>query len=321
MKHKILFALFALLGCLALSPQIKAQAVDGYTSIDYDDSSGYIDAYSETTLDYDVACYYDAYVSMLVRTDSGSLVVSDSDRDYDGFGFISVEDFFFADAGTTYTADGTHSAWANYSDYDYYWDDYGRYRTYYYWYDVWFFGFYEPYGIYYPWYYYFANPYGFTSQTRRTPRVRLGTTHDQASVSTPNLKPHHVVVQVDQTTSNSCGSLLRQLQLRAVTKSGRTVTGESVGETFPPQNDTCNSSTVSPSGCSSLDSGGTFQDATSVGCPAPDSTCGFAMKDIWRWCASSGTPVPIATLNKDVRKFSIHINGSEQFTGHPSIFR
>jgi hypothetical protein len=324
MKQKILIAILAFVGCLAVCSQANAQAVDGYTSIDYDDSTGLIDAYSETILDFDVACYYDAYVSMQVYNDSGSLITSVSARDYDMIGFISVESFFFADAATTYTAKGTHSAYANYYDYEYFWDpDFGQYIYGYYYYDVWFFGFYEPYWIYNPWYYRFMNPYGFTQQRRRLPRVRMGTTHDTASVTTPNLKPHHVVVVADQTTSNSCGSLRRQIQFRVVTRGRpRTVTDQSVDETFPATTSTCNNSTVSPSGCRATESDGTFQDATSVGCPITNSTCGFSHKDVWRWCSTGGAPIPIATLNKVARPFEITINGNNtQFSNGTPIFK
>ena len=323
MKQKLLIASLAFIACLAVCSQANGQAVDGYTSIDYDDSSGLIDAYSETTLDYDVACYYDAYVSLQVYDDSGALVTSASARDYDLMGFISVESFFFADAATTYTAKGTHSAYANYYDYDYFYDpDYGRYMYGYYYYDVWFFGYYEPYWIYNPWYYRFTNPYGFTQQRRRLPKVRMGTTHDSASVTTPNLKPHHVMVVVDQTTSNGCGSLLRQIQFRVVTKGKRTVTGQSVDETFPGTADTCNSTTVSPSGCHATESDGTFQDASSVGCPITDSNCGFSHSDVWRWCSTGSNPIPIATLNKTVRPFEITINGNNtHFSPGKEIFR
>jgi hypothetical protein len=325
MKTKILIVIFSIVGFLIFCPQMRAQAVDGYTSIDYDDSTGLIDAYSETSLDYDVECYYQAYVYMRVYDDSGYTIVTDWDQDYSGFGFISVEDLFYADSGTTYTADGTHSAYATYYDYDYDWDwDYGRYRTYYYYYDVWFFGFYEGYYIYEPWYYYFINPYGFQPQrTRRTPRVRTGTTHDSAQVSTPSLKPHHLLVDVDQYSTNDCQSVRRDLRFKVQTQSNRFVTDASVRETFPPPHNTCTDQDIHPSdNCRPLDPGGTFQDALSVTCPADNSTCGFSMRNQWQWCPPSGAPITIGTLNNDVRKYTITINGSEHFTpGVSKIFR
>jgi len=328
MKTKTLIAaMFAILGCLIFAAKTQAQAIDGYTSIDYDDSTGLVDAYSETSLDYDVACDYEAYVLLQVYNDStGSLIVNDFDRDYGDIGFISVEDMFYGDADTTYTANGTHRAYALYYDYDYdyddynYYEDYGRYRSYYFWYDSWFFGFYEGYGIYEPYYYFFNNPYGFINQRRRTPSVPLGTTHDTAQVSTPSSKPHHVKLVVDQTTGTQCGSDLRQMQLEIHTIRHKIVTGVSVGEAFPNTADTCNSSTVTPSPCAPAEGDGTFQDKTSVGCPFTDSTCGFPSKDVWSWC-TSGAPVPIATLRKDVRPHNISINGSEHYTGHPEFFR
>jgi hypothetical protein len=325
MKTKILIVIFSIVGFLIFCPQMRAQGIDGYTSIDYDDSTGLIDAYSETSLDYDVECYYQAYVYMRVYDDSGNTIVTDWDQDSSGLGFISVEDMFYADSGTVYTADGTHSAYATYYDYDYSYDpDYGRYRDTYFYYDVWFFGFYEDYYIYEPWYYYFPNPYGFQSQrTRPTPRVTTGTTHDSAQVGTPSLKPHHLLVDVDQYSTNDCQSVRRDLRFKVQTQSGRFVTDASVRETFPPPHNTCTGQDVSPSDtCRSLDPGGTFQDALSVGCPADNSTCGFSVKNQWQWCAPSGGPITIGTLNNDVRKYTITINNSEHFTeGVSKIYR
>jgi hypothetical protein len=248
------------------------------------------------------------------------LIASASGHDYSYIGFIAVEIQFYAQPDTTYTAQGLHRAWAIYYDYDYDYDYY-PYRMVYWYYDPWYFGFYEPYYVYQPWYYRFMNQ-GFMNQRRRTRIVRMGTTHDSDSVTTPGAKPHHLVVVADQTTYNSCNSQLRTMQLRVVTLPGAAVSGVSVDETFPPVFDSCNSSTVSPSGCSPTEPGGLFQDRSSVGCPFPgNSTCGFAVKDRWRWCFSNGSKV-IGTLNKDVRGFNITINGSEHFDdpNHP-IFR
>jgi hypothetical protein len=290
MKQKLLIAILAFIACLAVCPQANAQAVDGYTSIDYDDSTGLIDAYSETILDYDVACYYDAYVSLQVYNDSGALITSVSARDYDMTGFISVESFFFADAATTYTAKGTHSAYANYYDYDYFYDpDYGRYIYGYYYYDPWFFGFYEPYWIYNPWYYRFTNPYGFTQE-------EAAATESQNGHHSRQCLRHYA--QLETTPRYGGGRsdnvewlrfAARQIQFRVVTRGKRTVTGQSVDETFPGTTDNCNNSTVSPSGCHPTESDGTFQDASTVGCPITDSNCGFSHNDVWRWCSTAAT--------------------------------
>jgi hypothetical protein len=110
------------------------------------------------------------------------------------------------------------------------------------------------------------------------------------------------------------------MQLRVVTKSGRTVSGVSVGETFPNTTDTCNNSTVSPSGCGPTDGGGTFQDVSTVGCPFTDSTCGFTTTDRWQWC-TSGAPVPIVTLKKNNRPYDITINNNNTTLKGHALFR
>ncbi|MGB7922765.1 MAG: hypothetical protein WCF57_05915 [Pyrinomonadaceae bacterium] len=320
MKIKTLSAaLLAILCCFIFSSETKGQSVDGYTSIDYDESSGIVDAYSETSVDYDVATDYQAYVLLQVLDDYSSLVTSLSARDYNEIGFISVEAQFYGQPGSTYTAKGTHRAWAMLYDYDYDYDYY-PYRPYYYYYDVWYFGFYEPYYIYRPWYSYFTNN-GFQNIRRRNRFITLGTTHDSASVTVGSAKPHHLVVVVDQTTYNSCGSKRRDTLYRVVTASGRLVPDASVRETFPAQNDTCNGSTVSPSDTCTPTSNGTFQDAVSVGCPFTDSACGFADTNRWQWCPPTGSPVTIGTLRCDVRPYRILINGAESFNSGQIIRR
>jgi hypothetical protein len=254
-----------------------------------------------------------------VLDDYSTLVTSLSARDYSEVGFISVETQFYGQPGTTYTAKGTHKAYAMLYDYDYDYDFYPYRRTYYY-YDVWYFGFYEPYYIYAPWYYYFTNN-GFQNVRRYNRFVTLGTTHDSATVNTPSAKPHHLVVDADQTTYNSCGSKRRDTQYRVVTVNGRTVTDASMRETFPPINDTCNGSTVNPSDTCTPTNSGTFQDAVSVGCPFTDSACGFSDTNHWQWCPSTGVPITIGVLRADVRPYRIIINGSESYTTGQVISR
>lgn len=318
-KKTLLTALCALLCCLFLSLETKAQDVDGYTSIDYDEYSNTIDAYSETSLDYDVACDYEAYVLLRVYDNNSTLITSLSARDFSEIGFVSVETQFSADYDKTYTAQGTHKAYALL--YDYYYDyDYYPYRSYIYYYDVWYFGFYEPYYIYNPWYYYFANN-GFRNEMRRNRWITLGTTHDSASVSTPSAKPHHLVVNYDQTTHNSCGSDRRDTQYAVVNINNRVVPDAYVRETFSPVTDTCNNSTVSPSDNCRPSDNGTFQDAVSVGCPFGDSSCGFSFSNRWQWCPPSGAPVTLGLLRVVAHPYQITINGSTHFDQGTKIFR
>jgi hypothetical protein len=319
MKKKTLFAaLFAVLCCFVCSPETKAQAVDGYTSIDYDENTTIVDAYSETSVDYDVASDYEAYVSMQVLDDYSSVVTSLSARDYNEIGFISVESQFYGQADTTYTAKGTHKAYAVMNDYDF--EDFYPYRRYVYYYDTWYFGFYEPYYIYEPWYYYFANN-GFQNRRRRNRVVTLGTTHDSATVNTPSAKPHHLVVIADQTTSNACGSYRRDTEYRVVTVNGRVVADAYMRETFPTITNSCNDVPINPSDTCTPTNSGTFQDAVSVGCPITDSTCGFSDTNRWQWCPPTGAPITIGVLRGVVHPYSIVINGSEGFSSGQVIPR
>jgi hypothetical protein len=192
----LLAALLVLISLLLFTPGVEAQetfdpGVDGYTSIDYDDASGLVMAYSETDItDYDMYGDYEAYVSLTVTNDSGSIIGSSSYRDYNDFGFASVEIDFYGDLATTYTARGFHKLYAML--YDDYWDyDYYPYRHIYDYWDTWYFGYFEGTGVYQPWYYWFFRPY-YSPITRRNRYVNLGSTYDSAQVSTP--KPGSLTV-------------------------------------------------------------------------------------------------------------------------------
>lgn len=182
-RSSLLAAFFVAVSCLAFSPDVKAQVVDGYTSIDYDEYSNLVTAYSETYVDYDLMYDYQAYVYLTVTDPYGVVKASSSARDTYNSGFVAVTVQFSGEADTTYTAKGAHKAYAQLYNYDW---DYGYYpyrRTYFY-YDYWWYGFYEGQGIYRPWYYsWFTN--GFREVTRRSRLIPLGTTYDYASVTTP----------------------------------------------------------------------------------------------------------------------------------------
>lgn len=64
---KIITAAIALsFGLFFFTRDAKAQTATGYTSIDYDENTNIVDAYSETDEDYDVNSAYGAFVKLSV---------------------------------------------------------------------------------------------------------------------------------------------------------------------------------------------------------------------------------------------------------------
>lgn len=174
-----IFAFLILSCCIGVAVETKAQAVTGYTSIDYYESTDTLDAYSETDLDFYLADYYDPYVLLRIVDENGNYVASRSATDTWGSGLISVEIVVSGTTrGTTYTDTGYHRAIAALRDYSY------HYPYQWFYYDNYNFTYFENRGIDAPWYYYFLSP-GFQEIHRTTAPIRLGSTHDSASVSTP----------------------------------------------------------------------------------------------------------------------------------------
>lgn len=184
MKASPLFAaLLVGLFCLSFAPETKAQgsrAIRGYTTIDYDDTSNTITAYSETATDYELGPYYEGFVELKVYKD-GVLIASQSNYD-GGTGFSSVTLQLSATPGSTYLARGYHNA----NSYLYDYDDFYPYRIFYY--DNWLYSNFESRGVDEPWYYSFLNN-GFQQFTRRPQTIKLGATHDEAVVTVGGLKP------------------------------------------------------------------------------------------------------------------------------------
>src|SRR5437588_687805 len=146
MKSPVLFRLigaftFLCLMVVSAAAQEFGSGVSGYTSIDYDDSTNTVMAYSETDVDYDMGGDYQAYVGLTVTNDSGLIVASGSARDYDEVGSVAIELDFAGELDTTYTAVGRHRAYAYLWDYD----DFYPYRIFYY--DDWYFTYFEGVGI------------------------------------------------------------------------------------------------------------------------------------------------------------------------------
>ena len=110
MKISTLFRLVIVITflCLLTATAAAQATVSGYTSIDYDESTNTIIAYSETDMDYSLVGEYRAYVTMTVRKDSGIIVAYGSANDNRGNGFASILLEFAGEPNTTYTAVGRH---------------------------------------------------------------------------------------------------------------------------------------------------------------------------------------------------------------------
>jgi hypothetical protein len=88
-----LSTLLVLFCCLGVAVETRAQAVTGYTEIDYDAATDTLDAYSETDMDEDLIGEYDAYVSLTIREGNSSVVAQGSAQDQWN-GVASVELFY-----------------------------------------------------------------------------------------------------------------------------------------------------------------------------------------------------------------------------------
>ena len=148
----------------------------GYTTIDYDEETNTVIAYSETSPeDYELMNVYQAQVTLTVTNEFGVVVASGTGED-NGYGIASVELTFAAEAGRTYTATGVHKALASLYSYD---NEY-PYRMFYW--DNWFYTNYESQSIYNPWYYGFYRPnYEYFQRRNRT--ISLGRTYDSVSTT------------------------------------------------------------------------------------------------------------------------------------------
>ena len=187
MQNSRTLILFGMIACCVLFASVRtnAQSATGFTDLTYNDLTNTVIAYSETDTDYDIGGDYTAYVSLVVRNDSGNVVASGTRMDSESFGYASVTLQFPGSPDTTYTGTGTHRlhAFFYYEDWDF--ESY-PYRRVLYYYDNWYFGFFSGIGINYPWYYSFSSP-GYAFRTRPTAPILLGTTHSFDSASTPGV--------------------------------------------------------------------------------------------------------------------------------------
>ena len=141
--------------------------------------------------------------------------------------------------------------------------------------------------------------------------------------------PHHLVVMVDQqgfTTLGNCSGqyYLRQVQFRVVSQSGQTVGDVSVEEIFDSvTNNTCGNGQPQASGCAPTSGGGTFIENVSPGCGSRNGPAGCGYDSVWKWywCNNGAQGlVALASLNAQVRKESVSINGRASAWPAGSIF-
>jgi hypothetical protein len=178
----LIAGIFVWLFTISTAAQDSGGGFGSYTWIDYDEDTNIVTAYSQTDSDYNLMGDYEARVSLTVTNDYGVIVASGYGYD-NGNGYASVKLSFAGEAGRTYTAVGTHRAFAYLWDYDY--DYYYRYRPVYYYYDNWYFTGFEGGSIYQPWYYSFYRP-SYNYFRRRTQNIYLGRTYDSVSALTSN---------------------------------------------------------------------------------------------------------------------------------------
>jgi hypothetical protein len=191
-QSRIFIAFLVLLCCGGLAVKTKGQSVTGYTEIDYYADSDTLDAYSETDLDDYLVGDYDAWITLTIRDQNGSVLSSSAARDNYGNGYISIETIVYGTVpGSTYTATAFHKAVADLWDYN----SYYPYRIFYY--DIYNFTYFEGQGISAPWYYHFLGPG--PEVHRNTSPISVGSTYDSDSVSTPAGNPDHLRVVGDDT--------------------------------------------------------------------------------------------------------------------------
>lgn len=85
---------------IAIAAQNYGTGFDSYTSIDYDETTNTVMAYSETDADYELQGDYETIVILSVVNDSGAAVASGSQHDYWN-GFAAVELDFAGEAEHT----------------------------------------------------------------------------------------------------------------------------------------------------------------------------------------------------------------------------
>ncbi len=183
MKSSIIFRVvfsvaFLCLITLSAAAQGSGVGAHGYTSIDYDEATNIVTAYSETDVDYELSGNYQTNVQLVVSKSTGGVAASGSARDNSNFGYAEVLLNFAGEAGITYTAVGRHNV--NVTLYDYY--DYAPYQEFYH--DEYYLSYYLGENVYEPWFHFFESP-GYRQSTIQIQFIRLGRTYDSVSTSEP----------------------------------------------------------------------------------------------------------------------------------------
>src|ERR1041385_2790514 len=309
-------ALLAFACLLPLAHNVRAQetsdpAFDGYTYIDFDPESDIVTGYSETDItDYDLETDYEAYVFLKITDGDfySNTVASGAYRDYNDVGFASVTLQFYGDPATTYTAYGTHKAYALL--YDDYWDyDYYPYRHVYDYWDDWYFTYFEGYDIFDPWDYFFFSP-GYNPITRSSRYMNLGTTYDSASVTTPGAPDHLQILNDVTSITQPCDVLERDITYRVVDVNNHGSGNHYIRENDSSVVDTCDNTIPPYDDVCDIVNGTTFEDSLSAACPAfGDYDCGYDITDEqWLWCSYNGL-VPLALMDYNIHHDRIIVSG------------
>lgn len=182
MKPQLYAASLALLFFCALAAKpAAAQEVYGYSSVDYDYSTGFITASSTTELDYSVQQYYKARVSSKLLDEYGNVLITRGATDNYQWGYVTITYGIYDTSSDEYEVVGTHNAKAALYDYalGQYWD---------------YFNFLYLQDFTFDWFpsYLFRAPG--TPRTTPTDSITVGATHSYA---------HKNVIRVGQTLKNS----------------------------------------------------------------------------------------------------------------------
>jgi hypothetical protein len=168
------------LTAISAAAQNSEPGFGSYTSLDYDEATNTVTAYSETDADYEVMSAYGAYVGLTVTKGAGAIVTSGSSYD-SGDGIATVELSFAGEPDTDYRATGQHRAQVFLWGYD---DGIPIHSLYY---DNFRFTSFESQGVYNPFNYRFASP-GYNYFSRRNNTISLGRTFDTLSTQRLNFR-------------------------------------------------------------------------------------------------------------------------------------
>ncbi len=161
---------------ITAAAQGSGVGANGYTSIEYDEATNTVTAYSETDVDYELSGYYQTSVQLIVSKSTGGVAASGSAQDNSVFGYAEVVLSFAGEVNTTYTATGWHNTFVTL--YDYY--NYYPYQEFYH--DEYYLSYFQGQGIYEPWFHFFESP-GYQQVEIQTNFVKLGKTYDSVSTT------------------------------------------------------------------------------------------------------------------------------------------